>query len=436
MLRMALPDILEIQPTPAPVRADLVVPGSKSLTNRALILAALRRGMVRLEGALWSEDTEHMVDCLRRLGFSVTVERSAAEPSNRCLEVEGMGGRVPPGGTRQAPLELFVGNAGTAARFLTALVCLGEGWYRLDGVSRMRERPQSGLLQALRSLGYRVESDGDTLPLLIEGGGRRPGKCLVDTSSSSQFASALLLAGEFGGWDLEEVGGPSPYVTMTRELLQNFPRNGGTYVIEPDASGGSYFWGLSWLWARHFGASPSVQVQDWPSSGWQIDAEMPRLLLGQNPAIPEVVSRSTDLGDAIMTAVVLAPWNPRSVQFTDLGRLRLQECERVAALRTELTRCGAQVEEKGDCLTVHPGPLHGADIQTYEDHRMAMCFGMIGTVVPGIRIHHPGCVAKTFPNFFDKLALPTPEGLGLTLLDGDGRRWQPIASTEALPQPH
>jgi 3-phosphoshikimate 1-carboxyvinyltransferase len=137
---------------------------------------------------------------------------------------------------------------------------------------------------------------------------------------------------------------------------------------------------------------------------------------------PATLSRLTDLGDSIMTAIAMAPLLAQAVQFTDLGRLRLQECERVAALRTELTKCGAKVVETGDTLTVHPSALRGADIETYNDHRMAMCFAILGLKVPGLRLKNPACVKKTFPNFFQKLAAPPPGGLGASILDGASGR--------------
>src|ERR1035437_4929537 len=153
---MPLPDLIEIVPLEKPVRAEITVPGSKSITNRALILAALGEGETTLQGGLWSEDTEVMVECLQELGFMVNVELDAQSASNCTITVYGKSGLVPPGGTEEQPLELFVGNAGTAARFLAALVCLGKGVYRLHGVPRMHERPQAALLQALRELGYRL----------------------------------------------------------------------------------------------------------------------------------------------------------------------------------------------------------------------------------------------------------------------------------------
>src|SRR6202789_1807774 len=166
---MALPDLIEIVPLDQPVRAEITVPGSKSITNRALILAALADGEVTLTGALLSEDTQIMVECLQKLGFEIRVENDSEEFCNRTITVKGLGGKIPNGGTAEKPLELFVGNAGTAARFLSAFVCLGNGVYRLSGVPRMHERPQAALFKALRELGYRVESENDKLPAVIFG---------------------------------------------------------------------------------------------------------------------------------------------------------------------------------------------------------------------------------------------------------------------------
>src|ERR1035437_8307646 len=166
---MPLPDLIEIIPLDKLVRAEISVPGSKSITNRALILAALGEGETTLQGALWSEDTQVMVECRQELGFMVNVEPDAQEACNRTITVYGKGGLVPPGGMEEQPLELFGGNAGTAARFVAALVCLGKGVYRLHGVPRMHERPQAALFQALRELGYRIEWAQDKLPVLICG---------------------------------------------------------------------------------------------------------------------------------------------------------------------------------------------------------------------------------------------------------------------------
>jgi 3-phosphoshikimate 1-carboxyvinyltransferase len=334
-------------------------------------------------------------------------------------------------------VELFVGNAGTAARFLAALVCLGQGIYRLHGVPRMHERPQAALLQALRELGCRIDSPNDRLPALIFGTGPRAAKCRVSIEESSQFASALLLCAEVGRWQVEVTGQSaeeSPYVAMTAKLIKAFPKAGGTFQIEPDASSASYFWAAGFLLsffeplqavggqkeallAGAYAPVSAVSVRAGPASDWQVDAAFPRFL-----PLSAVISRRTDLGDSIMTAVVLAPFSNRAVRFTDLGRLRVQECERVAALRTELTRCGAKVIEEGDTLTVFPSQLHGAAIETYGDHRMAMCFAILGLKVAGIRLKNPSCVKKTFPSFYQTLAAPPPAGLGARILDGTSGR--------------
>jgi len=410
-----LPDLIEIVPPARPVDSMVVLPGSKSLTNRALILAALARHPVTLRGALWSEDTQAMVDCLERLSFGVEVEADPAEPANRTLTVQGAGGRIPKAGTPDQPIELFVENAGTAARFLAPFLCLGRGSYRLSGIPRMHQRPQAALVQALRALGYRIDTPNDRLPAIVHGSGPRPGAaCSVSVEESSQFASALLLCAGTGGWQVTVTGANEdelPYVDMTRRLVKDFPWDGGTYDIEADASGASYFWGADWLLRADGGR---VAVQPTPASGMQADQKFLDLVLNA-PWRPSY-SRRTDLADSIMTAIVLAPFAPVATRFTDLGRLRVQECERVQALHTELAKCGARVEESGDTLTLHPGPLHGAEIETYNDHRVAMCFGMLGLRVPGLRLRDPACVRKTFPNFFAKLA-----GLGAVVKDAEGK---------------
>ena len=418
---MPLPDLIEIVPLGATPEVEITVPGSKSITNRALILAALAEGDVTLEGALWSEDTQMMVEALRRLGYAIDVQPDAGEPGNRTLGVTGLGQVIPAGGTTKQPLELFVGNAGTAARFLTAFLCLGQGVYRLAGVPRMHERPQAALLYALRELGYRIDSEGDKLPVSIDGSGPSAGSCRVDIGESSQFASALLLCAGLGQWQIGidgESGAESPYVAMTTSLIGAFPSDGGRLAIEPDTSGGSYFWAAGHILSED-GGKP-VTVARWPSSGWQIDAEFPAKL-----PLHGAISRQDDLGDSIMTAIAIAPLAKQAVRFTDLGRLRVQECERVEALRTGLAKCGAAVIESGDTLEISPGELRGATIETHNDHRVAMCFATLGLKVPGIRIKNPACVRKTYPTFFQKLAAPIPGGLGATLLDGQGIPLEP-----------
>jgi 3-phosphoshikimate 1-carboxyvinyltransferase len=211
---------------------------------------------------------------------------------------------------------------------------------------------------------------------------------------------------QIDGQDDEEM----PYVEMTRQLIEIFPRAGGEFAIEPDASSASYFCAADWIAREQKGSS--IHVDAFPTSNWQIDAAFQRFL-----PLPPAVSRKTDLGDSIMTAVVLAVLGTAPTRFTDLERLRVQECERVQALREELTRCGADIREEGQSLLVTPGAtLHGAEIETYNDHRMAMCFAILGLKVPGIRIKNPSCVKKTFPNFFQKLASRVEDGgLGIRI---------------------
>ena len=477
---MALPEIIEIVPLDKPVRAEITVPGSKSITNRALILAALADGEVTLSGALWSEDTQVMTEALQKLGFQIKVEPDPEEFCNRTITVKGLGGKIPIGGTAEKPLELFVGNAGTAARFLAAFVCLGNGVYRLHGVPRMHERPQAALFQALRELGYRVESEkgNDKLPVQIFGGEQsgfpRPARdergegqgegnllnapphpgplprfaaerenirsCQVSIAESSQFASALLLCAKVGGWKVEVIGEnaeESPYVAMTSKMIEAFPHHGGNFQIEPDASSGSYFFGAffmvpDWLGKLQMNETGQVEfvtkeseiaLRHNPNTGWQIDEAFPQvfyLALNGTPA-----SRDRNIGDSIMTAIVLgACLGKVQLKFTDLARLRVQETERVGALHDELSKCGAKVEDDrvNHILTISPSKLHGAEIETYNDHRMAMCFSVLGLKVPGIKIKNPACVKKTFPNFFQKLAAPPPKGLGATILDAKSGR--------------
>lgn len=376
-----------------------------------MILAALGDGTTTIHGAQWSEDTQVMFDAMRALGFAAECEPDPDEPANRTIRITGGGGRFPIDDVSRDTVDLYVATAGTAARFLAAFLCLGRGTYRLHGSERMHQRPQAPLTRALRELGYRIDSPNDRLPATIFGAEAKPGRVSVGVSESSQFASALLLAANQGGWEIEVTGDDDeemPYVEMTRRLVETFPAHGGDYQVEPDASGGSYFIG-----ARAFGHD--VEVAHWPQTGLQIDGEFPWFL-----PLPGTVSRTRDLGDSIMTAIVLAPFADHPVEFTDLARLRVQECERVAALRTELTKCGARVEESGQTLVVYPTPLHGATIDTYNDHRMAMCFGLVGLAVEGIRLRDPGCVRKTFPNFFAKLGGAAPSGLGARVLGPTG----------------
>ena len=333
--------------------------------------------------------------------------------------MRGLDGKIPKAGTADRPLKLFVGNAGTAARFLAALVCLGQGVYRLQGTSRMHERPQAGLFNALRELGYRVDAENNRLPAVIFGTGpRENAACAVSTEESSQFASAILLCMGIGRWEMglaERNAEQEHYLGMTSKFMNSFPRGGGEFQVEPDASSASYFCAAQWLMQP----PSSITVASFPASDWQVDAAFPNFL-----PLPATVSRRTQLGDSIMTAMVLAPFAAAPVTFTHLERLRVQECERVAAMRAGLAKCGVRTVEKGASLAIFPaaGRLRGAEIETCDDHRVAMCFAILGLKVGGIKIQNPACVKKTFPNFFQKLAARPPRGLGATILDARSRQ--------------
>jgi 3-phosphoshikimate 1-carboxyvinyltransferase len=385
-----LPDILEIEPLVKPPNCTIIVPGSKSITNRALILAALADGKCTLRGALWADDTQVMVDSLQKLGFDVKVSPDPAEECNRTIEVVGRGGEIP---AKKA--ELYVGNAGTAARFLTAFVCLGHGEYKISGDSRMHDRPMLGLFETLRELGVEIIANRrHYLPATIVSRGLRGGRVTASTRSSSQFASALLLIAPRADLDvqLQETDEPDGYVDMTRRMTQGFTKD---YLIEPDLSSGSYFVATGFL------TGGDVRVAGWPHDSLQVDGKFPKYL-----PPPPFVSRARDLGDSVLTLAICALFGQRPVHIVDAERLREQESNRIAAMVTELNRIGAKAGEHANGLTVHPaepGQLHGAEIETYNDHRMAMCFAVLGLKVPGIRIKNPSCVSKTFPNFFEKL---------------------------------
>ncbi|MGD1020465.1 MAG: 3-phosphoshikimate 1-carboxyvinyltransferase [Verrucomicrobiia bacterium] len=390
-----LPDILEIQPLAKPPNCTITVPGSKSITNRALILAALSDGKCTLHGALWADDTQVMVDSLQKLGFEVTVEPDPVEECNRTITVVGRGGEIP---AKNAVLN--VGNAGTAARFLTALVCLGHGEYAIRGDKRMHERPMKDLFEALDSVGAKIKSAEGRLPATIHVNGLRKTNIAIPLADSTQFASALMLIQKQGGFRLSpsNAGVQDPgYITMTAAMCGAFwsPSFRHHYAIEPDMSSSSYFTAAQWL------TGGLIPIARWTGHSLQVDGRFPQFL----PPPPRV-SRTRDLGDSVMTLAICAVFGNQSLRIVDAARMRLQETDRIKAMVTELSGVGAKAEEHENGFTVWPaeaGQLHGADIETYNDHRMAMCFSVLGLKVPGIRIKNPGCVSKTFPNFFEKL---------------------------------
>jgi len=422
-------DTLEIRPLAAPPDTAIAVPGSKSISNRALLLAALADGESVLEGALFSDDTRYMGEALRQLGASVEADTAAAR-----LRVVGCGGRWP---ARNA--ELFVGNAGTAMRFLAAAACLGEGSYRLDGTPRMRERPIGDLVRSLGQLGAQVrcELDNDCPPVRIDATGLEGGTAEIDASRSSQFLSALLHVAPCARHDVElRVRGgliSRPYVAMTLGLIRAFgvevesddaatrfrARSGQayrarSYRIEPDASSAHYFLAAAAL------TGGRVRVEGLSRASLQGDVRFADVLerMGatvvweedaievRGPAhLRGVDVDMNDISDTAPTLAVLGAFADRPVRLHNVEHLRWQESDRLHAVATELRRLGVAVDEQRDGLTVTPAAPRAAVVETYDDHRIAMSFALVGLLVPGIRIRDPQCVAKTFPDYFERLEL-------------------------------
>jgi 3-phosphoshikimate 1-carboxyvinyltransferase len=436
----SLPALLPITPFTRPVRGEVSLPGSKSLTNRALLLAALCDGPVTLTRALFSEDTALMVTALQMLGFHVALVDDA-----HAIRVTGQGGKIP------APsAKLFVGNAGTVARFLTALCAAApRGVYRIDGVPPMRKRPMRGLLEALRSLGadIRCLSQEGFLPIEIDARGLRGGAVRIDASESSQMLSALLMVAPFAQAPLEvTLAGRVrwPFVEMTARLMDHFHQNpitrvgetvfridqgtayhlpAGTYAIEPDATAASYFLSLPLVSGGRL-VLPGLRG---PGAGLQGDTRFIPVLHAAGLSIestdgglvaafdrgtaPRGVDQNfSEFSDTFLTLAALAPLLAGPTRITGIAHTRRQETDRVAGAARELRRLGQEVVETEDALAVTPRPLTpDVDIETYGDHRFAMSFAILGchnlrgNGRPWLRIRNPGCCAKTFPNFFEIL---------------------------------
>lgn len=420
-------DALLIAPLRRPLDATVTVPGSKSLTNRALLIAALAAGCSTLIGALASDDTRYMAGALRTLGIEVEQETG---PDGARFIVSGQGGHFP-----VSEATLFIGASGTAARFLTAALPLGHGRYVLDGVPRMRERPIAPLLAALRQLGATIygQEGNDCPPIVAEAGGLPGELCSVRGDLSSQFLSALLMVGPYAGGGLTiQVEGElvsRPYIGITTAIMRDFGITtieqgdrylvpGGVYAareyaIEPDATAASYFYAAAAL------TGGTVRVAGLGRGAVQGDIAFVDVLEQMGCTVERgddaiVVHGPTqlrgvdldmgDISDTAQTLAAIAPFADGPVTMRGLAHARLKETDRVAAVVTELRRLGCRVDERPDGLTVHPSELHGGTVATYDDHRMAMSFALTGLRVPGISIADPGCVAKTFPDYFDRFA--------------------------------
>ena len=408
-----------VVPPAGPLRGRVAPPGSKSITNRALLLAGLARDTSHLTGALKSDDTRLMAEALRTMGVRVD------EPGDTEFVVEGEGRLSAPSGP------LFLGNAGTATRFLTAAVASVDGPVVVDGDAHMRKRPIRPLVEALGQLGVAVDAATGCPPVTVRGTGRiAAGRVSVDAGLSSQYVSALLMMAPLAEGEIEvalagaEIGARG-YVDLTLAAMRSFGadvaqrdaatwtvRPGGyratAFHVEPDASAATY------LWAAEALTGGAIDLGVAAEAFTQPDARA-KAVIDAFPAMPAVIDGS-QMQDAVPTLAVLAAFNRTPVRFTGIANLRVKECDRVRALSTELDRIRPGLaHEEGDDLVVASDPgLAGqrlpARIETYADHRIAMSFALAGLRIGGITILDPGCVAKTYPGYWDMLA-----GLGVGL---------------------
>lgn len=432
MARVADADTLTLGPFTT-ARGSVALPGSKSISNRVLLLAALAQGTTRLTGLLDADDTARMLDALHALGVRVEHDRATGSAL-----VEGCAGHLP-----NARADLFLGNAGTAFRPLTAVLAIGGGDYRLHGVPRMHERPIADLVTALRALGCEVTYEGAEgfPPLRIGGGGGRAGGSVeMKGDVSSQFLSALLMALPLarGAQDVAtavKLTTPlvsRPYVAITTSLMRRFGvavdtpdddtfvvaagstyRSPGTLAVEGDASSASYF-----LAAGVLGGGP-VRVTGVGRDAIQGDVAFADVLAAQGARVTfgadwiEAARGAplaggtvdcTAIPDAAMTLAMLGLFAARPLRLTGIGSWRVKETDRIAAMATELRRLGARVDSGDDWLEVTPcAQLRHATLDTYDDHRMAMCGALAAFGGVPVTLRDPGCVRKTFPDFFARL---------------------------------
>lgn len=408
-----------------PVEATVRPPGSKSITNRALICAALAEGESLLRGALDSEDTRVMCGALSTLG--VACDWSSG---GRDITVHGSGGVWP---TEHA--ELFVANSGTTMRFLTAMLATGRGHFRLDGTPRMRARPIGDLLRSLRELGAQVHSEtqNDCPPVVVAGTGLPGGKATIRGDISSQFLSGLLMAAPYAQRPVElQLKGPlvsQPYVRMTRRVMQSFGvpsrddslqrflidaparYTGCEYTIEPDASAASYFWAAAAITGGRVtvtGLGPQALQGDvafcdcLEQMGCQVERADDHMTVVGRP-LRGVQVDMNHISDTVQTLAAVALFADGPTTITGVAHIRHKETDRIGDLARELRKLGATVRELPDGLMIQPGPPRGARIATYQDHRMAMSLALVGLRVSGLVIEDPACTEKTYPDFFADL---------------------------------
>ena len=418
---------LAIPPLPAPIDRVWRIPGSKSITNRALVLAALAEGTTRLEGVLESDDTRYMQEALLELGIEVR------KTSATTLEIAGGRRRL------QAPKKpLFVGNSGTTVRFLTALACLVEGPVTLVGDEAMAKRPIQDLVDGLSQLGVRIECASGCPPLTVYGGKLPGGRLRMRGDRSSQYFSALLLASSLSDRETElDIEGElvsRPYVEITRRMVANFGgeiqvtgsgfwwKGGGAYrahdySIEPDASSASYAFALAAATRSRVqvpGLGPLAMQGDYgfvevlAQVGAKVEKEADATTVTGTGQLDGIDVDMFNISDTVMTLAALAPLAAGPTTIRNVANIRIKETDRLAATVAELRRLGQEVSEGPDWLRIVPRPLEPALVQSYKDHRMAMSFAILGAAHAGVSIEDPACVAKTYPGFWRDLAAAYP----------------------------
>ena len=415
---------MEIKPI-TNLDAEVVIPGSKSYTQRALIIASLAHGKSFLRNYLISEDIQYLTEGLRFLGAEIL-------KTGEDIIVTGTGGNITNPG-----MEIYLGNNGTATRFLTSLVSLGKGEFVISGDSRLCERPIKPLLDALSGLGVdaRSKNKNGCPPVIINANGIKGGGITFTNVGSSQYISSVLICSPFAETDIEiKLKGSTvslPYVNMTIEMMKKFGMEvvrknedhyiiknnqqyiGQRYLIEGDVSNASYFFLAAAL------CKGKVRVMNINPQTLQGDIGlldiMERLgisvirgddwvkVIGKEMKSGEYVFDMGDMPDVVPTLAVLAAIRPGRTVIKNVAHLRVKESDRIAAVVTELERTGIRAEETDDGLIIDGGMPHGAEIETYNDHRIAMSFAMLGLAIAGIKIKDRECVNKSFPCFWDEL---------------------------------
>ncbi len=409
---------------------EVEVPGSKSISNRALVLAALATGKTLIRNLQFSDDSKRMLESLKSLGFDIRWDQAA-----KTAEVQGLGGLIPRDSPALKGEALNVGNAGTAARFLPCLAALGSGNFHFKSDAAMEGRPMGELLTVLAEQGSATSPSRSAYPFTLAAGGLKGGRVSLDLSKSSQFASGLLMVAPYAASPLTlEILGEReqlPYVEITAAMMESFGikvhRNGalwelplgayaspGEYLVEPDLSGAAYFFAAAAL------AGGKVTVRGARASSIQGDIRFLKVLQHMGCAFYEDPEGLTvekepgkvlkgvevDMGafsDQALTLAALAPFCDRPVTIRNVAHIRNQECDRIRAISKNLRMLGAEVEERPDGVTIQPGPLQGGVIETFGDHRVAMAFSLVGLKVPGISIDDPDCVSKTFKDYWSVL---------------------------------